>query len=144
MGAAISESIWTGFSIFVGIICEEIPHELGDFAILISSGMSSKKAALFNFFSASTCYGGLILGITIGNLTKSNTFIFAFGSGMFLYISIFNILVEMNSNLVEAIQINQIKALKIFAVQNFGIISGALILFCLAKYDEYFTWFKKF
>jgi len=119
----------------VGILCEEIPHELGDFAILLYSGMSPKQAAIVNFFSASTCYLGMVVGLFIGDLTSSNTFVFAFGTGMFLYISIFNILVEINSNLEEALEINYQKGLKTFTVQNFGIVSGIVILFLLAKFE---------
>lgn len=29
IGAAFNESIWTGVSISVAVLCEELPHELG-------------------------------------------------------------------------------------------------------------------
>ena len=32
IGAAFSESILTGISVSVAVMCEEFPHELGDFA----------------------------------------------------------------------------------------------------------------
>ena len=32
IGAAFSESILTGISVSVAVLCEEFPHELGDFA----------------------------------------------------------------------------------------------------------------
>ena len=32
IGAAFSESVLTGISVSVAVLCEELPHELGDFA----------------------------------------------------------------------------------------------------------------
>ena len=61
-GAAFSESILTGISVSLAVLCEEFPHELGDFAVLLNSGMSVKQAMAYNFLSACTCYLGLVLG----------------------------------------------------------------------------------
>ena len=54
IGAAFNDSILTGISICVAVVCEEFPHELGDFAVLIASGMSIREAVSFNFLSACT------------------------------------------------------------------------------------------
>lgn len=54
IGAAFNESILTGISICVAVVCEEFPHELGDFAVLIASGMSVRQAVGYNFLSACT------------------------------------------------------------------------------------------
>ena len=43
IGAAFSESILTGISVSVAVLCEEFPHELGDFAVLLNAGMSMKQ-----------------------------------------------------------------------------------------------------
>ena len=47
IGAAFSESILTGISVSVAVLCEEFPHELGDFAVLLNSGMSMKQVTDF-------------------------------------------------------------------------------------------------
>lgn len=54
IGAAFNDSILTGLSICVAVVCEEFPHELGDFAVLIASGMSIKQAVGYNLLSACT------------------------------------------------------------------------------------------
>ncbi len=43
IGAAFSESILTGISVSVAVLCEEFPHELGDFAVLLNAGMTIRQ-----------------------------------------------------------------------------------------------------
>ena len=43
IGAAFSESILTGISVSAAVLCEEFPHELGDFAVLLNSGMNIRQ-----------------------------------------------------------------------------------------------------
>ena len=51
--------------------------------------MSFKQALLFNFLSACCCYIGLVFGILLGEfLNFINPWIYAIAGGMFLYISL--------------------------------------------------------
>lgn len=43
IGAAFSGSIAGGFSTAVAVFCHELPHELGDFAMLLKAGMTMKQ-----------------------------------------------------------------------------------------------------
>nr|CAD7406647.1 unnamed protein product [Timema poppensis] len=97
IGAGFSQSLSTGLSMSIAIACEEFPHELGDFAILVNSGMHVKKALLFNFLSACTAFGGLALGIILGELQVN--FIFAFAGGLFLYVSLADLTIGANDGL---------------------------------------------
>ncbi|XP_054718058.1 metal cation symporter ZIP14-like [Uloborus diversus] len=139
IGAAFSESILAGVSISVAVICEEFPHELGDFAVLLSAGMSMRQALLYNFLSAITCYLGLVVGILLGDLAEGAPYIFALAAGMFLYISLVDMMGELNEALEEARK-NGIRAqLKVFFIQNVGIALGVAILFVMARYAEHFN-----
>lgn len=60
---------------------------VGDFVILLNSGMSVAQAVCFNMLSAMCCYLGLALGIVLGRSFAPNV-IFAIAGGMFLYISL--------------------------------------------------------
>lgn len=60
----------------------------GDIAILLHSGLTMKKALFYNFLAAIVCYGGLIVGIVVGENTDANRWIFAFAGGLFIYIAL--------------------------------------------------------
>ena len=50
IGAAFSESILTGISISAAVLCEEFPHELGDFAVLLKSGMNMRQVCTYEHY----------------------------------------------------------------------------------------------
>ena len=54
IGAAFTESIIIGVSVSLAVLCEELPHELGDFAVLLNSGMSMKQVMQFFSMPVST------------------------------------------------------------------------------------------
>ena len=60
----------------------------GDFAVLLSAGMSVKKALLANFLSACSCYIGLAIGLQIGQTADVRLWIFALAGGIFLYVAL--------------------------------------------------------
>ncbi|XP_055335388.1 metal cation symporter ZIP14-like [Paramacrobiotus metropolitanus] len=134
MGAAFSKSVLEGIAVSVAVLCEELPHELGDLAILLNSGMSLKKALLYNFISACTCFAGLFVGIQLGNLDQATTWIFAIAGGMFLYISLVDMLPEMTHTAEEASSVSIREGLIMLLIQNIGMICGFGIMFLMARY----------
>ena len=48
IGAAFSESVTSGFSTAIAVLCHELPHKVGDFAMLLKAGMSVKQAVVYN------------------------------------------------------------------------------------------------
>ena len=63
LAAAFSASLRTGLSTSIAILLHELPHEFGDFAIFIASGMGYRKALGLNLISALTAFLGFFLGI---------------------------------------------------------------------------------
>ena len=60
----------------------------GDFAVLIASGLSVKKALLLNGLSSLSAFIGLYIGIEAGSSDSTRMWILAAGAGMFLYVAL--------------------------------------------------------
>ncbi|XP_046845971.1 zinc transporter ZIP4-like [Xenia sp. Carnegie-2017] len=133
IGAAFTQDIAGGLSTSIAVFCHELPHELGDFAALLSSGMSAKQALLANFLSACSSFIGLIIGILIGQKTsEGNQWIFAIMGGMFLYIA----LVDMLPELMHSKELGGTSKLQVFMLQNTGILCGFTLMFFIAYFEE--------
>ncbi|XP_058513511.1 metal cation symporter ZIP14 isoform X2 [Ochotona princeps] len=132
IGASFTVSVFQGISTSVAILCEEFPHELGDFVILLNAGMSLQQALFFNFLSACCCYVGLAFGILAGSHFSAN-WIFALAGGMFLYIALADMFPEMN----EVAQEDERKGSVLipFVIQNLGLLTGFTIMLLLTMYS---------
>lgn len=64
---------------------------------MLKSGLTFRQALTYNLASAIISYLGLVLGIIIGDIQSAHTWVFALTAGMFLYIS----LVDMVSNMAH-------------------------------------------
>ncbi|XP_056407772.1 metal cation symporter ZIP8 [Hyla sarda] len=132
IGASFTLSPLQGLSTSIAIFCEEFPHEFGDFAILISSGMSIPQALFFNFLSACSCYVGMVFGVLVGNNFEPNI-IFGIAGGMFLYIGLADMFPEMNEMLKDKIK-GRKSDLVYFSIQNAGLLSGFAIILLITLY----------
>ncbi|XP_051527322.1 metal cation symporter ZIP14 isoform X2 [Myxocyprinus asiaticus] len=134
IGASFTASVFQGISTSVAILCEEFPHELGDFVILLNAGMSIQQALFFNFLSACCCYLGMSFGILAGNRFSPN-WIFALAGGMFLYIALADMFPEMNEVSREEEEAGGSGSLLTFAIQNAGLLTGFAIMLLLTIYS---------
>ncbi|XP_013875159.1 metal cation symporter ZIP14 [Austrofundulus limnaeus] len=134
IGASFTASVFQGISTSVAILCEEFPHELGDFVILLNAGMSLQQALFFNFLSACCCYLGMGFGILAGNSFSPN-WIFALAGGMFLYIALADMFPEMNEVSREEEDAGGSRFLITFAIQNAGLLTGFSIMLLLTTYS---------
>ncbi|KAM9330491.1 metal cation symporter ZIP8 [Gastrophryne carolinensis] len=132
IGASFTLSPLQGLSTSIAILCEEFPHEFGDFAILLNAGMTIPQALFFNFISACSCYIGLVFGVLVGNNFDPNI-IFGLAGGMFLYIGLADMFPEMNEMLKEKIKGRKTDMIY-FAIQNAGLLSGFTIILLITIY----------
>ena len=102
---------------------------IGDFAVLLSAGMSVRKALLANFLSACSCFLGLIFGILISEVDDVNLWIFAATGGFFIYIALTNMVISFTQfQFICFCDIRSQKCLEIFCGHfNFQIRSADII-----------------
>nr|XP_026696580.1 zinc transporter ZIP12 isoform X2 [Ciona intestinalis] len=129
IGAAFGVNWVTGIGTSLAIFCHELPHEFADFAIYINNGLPKWKALFLNFFSACWCFVGLYIGLVLSDDTAVRQWLLAVVAGMFLYVSLVDILHEMT-------EVRSNKPVIMFCIQNFGMILGWVILFLIALYEE--------
>lgn len=114
-----------GLATTIAVISHEIPHELGDFAILIYAGYSKFKALFYNFLSAAVAIAGAIFALAInGRVSGFTDFIVPFTAGGFIYIA--------TSDLFPELKKDNEKLTHAFA-QLAGIIIGIAIMLALKK-----------
>ncbi|MBA2556900.1 MAG: ZIP family metal transporter [Chloroflexi bacterium] len=73
IAAAFMSGTPVGIATTVSILLHEVPHELVDFAVLVHSGFSDRKALLFNFLSALMAVVGALLVLFLGTRVEGAT-----------------------------------------------------------------------
>ncbi|OQV21774.1 putative Zinc transporter ZIP10 [Hypsibius exemplaris] len=122
-----------GLSTSLAVLLHEIPHELGDFAVLLRAGMSVKLAVFYNMVSSVISFIGMIIGVILGQShNETGLWIFALAAGGFLYIALVDLLPELRP--VEARKDES--PLWHLVLQNFGLLTGAGIMVLIAYYEE--------
>jgi zinc and cadmium transporter len=89
-------SIPVGIATTVAVILHEIPQEMGDFGVLLHSGMKPKKALMFNFLSALTSIAGALIVLLIGQAMDITGIIIPITIGGFLYIANADLIPELH------------------------------------------------
>ncbi|XP_033625319.1 zinc transporter ZIP10-like [Asterias rubens] len=136
VGAAFADSIAGGLSTSIAVMCHEVPHELGDFAVMLKAGMTIKQALFVQAISSVLAYMGLAIGIAAGNVEALSMWIFALAGGMFIYIA----LVDLFPELVETLSSRPGQKLQLLLLQGFGTALGVCIMLFIGLQED---WLRK-
>jgi zinc and cadmium transporter len=100
-GASIAASFLVSFPLglitTIAVFVHEIPHELGDFGILIHKGWSRKKAIVFNGLSgAMALFGAVIAFYLSSHFEQIIPILLAITTANFIYLSATDLLPEIH------------------------------------------------
>ncbi|EKD33562.1 MAG: zinc/iron permease [uncultured bacterium] len=85
-----------GATTAIAIALHEVPQEIGDFGVMLYSGVKKKRALLLNFFSALSIVAGGVVGYLLSqSIALAVEFLIPFAAGSFLYISATDLLPEL-------------------------------------------------
>ncbi|ELT90758.1 hypothetical protein CAPTEDRAFT_18141 [Capitella teleta] len=132
IGAAFADNLSVGLSTTLAVFCHELPHELGDFAVLLRAGMKVKQALVYNVLSSVLCVIGMVGGLLLGNLESAHGWIYALTAGIFIYISLVDMLPEITSTKTKKGESPCCHLL----LQMLGISLGVAIMLIIAIYED--------
>ncbi|MCX5712427.1 MAG: ZIP family metal transporter [Candidatus Omnitrophica bacterium] len=97
IGASFVIGIHFGLITTFVIILHEIPHEIGNFGVLVYGGFSRVKALIFNFITALTCILGASAGFLLSEKIKSfSMYLLPIIAGGFVYIAACDLIPEIH------------------------------------------------
>ena len=97
IGVAVVTSIPLGVTTAIAVLAHEIPHEIGDFAILLHRGYSRGRALAFNAASeAAGVVGAAASLVFVASLPRLAPFLLAFASASFLYVAMSDLIPDLH------------------------------------------------
>lgn len=102
IGAAALVSVPLAVSTALAVLAHEIPHELGDFAILLNAGCSRGRALLLNALSESAGLVGALATVSaLRRLPMWSPHFLAFASASLIYVAMVDLMPEMHRGAVD-------------------------------------------
>lgn len=132
IGAAFAIDPVTGMATALAVLCHELPHELGDFALLLQTGVSVRRAIMFNVLSSVLSVMGMIVGLVVAGSNSSMVrWIYSGTAGTFLYIAFADLVPEMRRD-----QDGNSNNIKGTCIQIVGILAGGILMLSIALYED--------
>ncbi|KAG9269821.1 zinc transporter ZIP5-like isoform X1 [Astyanax mexicanus] len=132
IGVAFSQSLTGGLSTTIAVFCHELPHELGDLAVLLAAGWPVRRLAVFSLLSALLGYVGVLGGTAMGHQwAQHSPWILTVTAGVFLYVALADMMPEMLHG-----DRGPLGAVKCFLLQCVGLLIGGAIMLCIALFEE--------
>jgi zinc and cadmium transporter len=112
IGASYQFSLHVGIATTLAVAFHEIPHELGNFFVLLYAGFTKKKALFFNFLSAIFAIFGTLISLLVGSRGENfSRLMLPLAAGGFIYIAGSDLVPELNKELKLSKSIVQMLAI---------------------------------
>lgn len=97
IAAAFLTDVKLGIVTSLAVATHEIPQEVGDFAILLQSGYSKKKALIYNMLaSLTTVIGGVLAYFSLENLHATLPYFLTLAASSFIYIAVADLIPSLH------------------------------------------------
>ncbi|CAD6189134.1 unnamed protein product [Caenorhabditis auriculariae] len=130
IGASFIAGTTVGVVTMITVLVHEVPHEIGDFAILIQSGYSKRKAMMVQLVTALGALSGCVLSLLASDAdaladAAASSWVLPFTAGGFIYIATVSVIPELleNSSFVQSVK--EIAAL----------LTGIFLMYLIALYE---------
>lgn len=109
IGAAVLTSVPLAISTAVAVLAHEIPHEVGDFAILLNAGFTRRRALLFNATAeAAGLAGAAVSFVALESMPHVTPYFLAFAVASFLYVAMSDLIPDLHRASAHAGAIRQV------------------------------------
>ncbi|VDK43084.1 unnamed protein product [Anisakis simplex] len=116
IGASYLAGTTVGLVTMITVLVHEVPHEIGDFAILVQSGFSKRRAMCVQLLTAVGAISGCVLSLLTAdaqNITEAAaaSWVLPFTAGGFIYIATVSVIPELLENSSPWQSVKEITAL---------------------------------
>ncbi|XP_056396352.1 zinc transporter SLC39A7 isoform X2 [Hyla sarda] len=126
IGASFLVSSNVGIVTTITILLHEVPHEIGDFAILVQSGCTKKKAMMLQLSTALGALAGTACSLLAEGIGEAATlWILPFTAGGFIYIATVSVIPELLKDSRPRQSI----------METFGLLLGVAMMVLIAHFE---------
>lgn len=126
IGASYLVGLRVGIATTIAVVLHEMPHEMGNFGVLLHAGFGKKRALLFNFLSASLAVVGTVIALFIGaGIRNFSLVMLPLTAGGFIYIAGSDLVPELHKDR------EPLKSLLQFVTMSIGV--GLMLLLLLRE-----------
>ena len=112
IAASYLVSFPVGIATTIAVIFHEIPHELGNFFVLLYAGFTKTKALFFNFLTGLFAILGTLVALSVGSEAEDfSSFMLPLAAGGFIYIAGSDLVPELNKEVALSKSLVQLVAI---------------------------------
>lgn len=109
IAAAALTSVPLAVSTAIAVFAHEIPHEVGDFALLLHAGYSRQRALIANAMAAGAgVLGAAVALLFLGSLPTLEPYFLAFATASFLYVAMSDLIPDLHRGTFDDNPVRQV------------------------------------
>ncbi|MBI3493081.1 MAG: ZIP family metal transporter [Acidobacteria bacterium] len=109
IGAAVVTSLPLAINSAIAVLAHEIPHEVGDFAILLHAGYSKTRALMFNALAEAAGVAGAITAfVFLDRIPSIGPYFLAFATASFVYVAMSDLIPDLHRGTFDDSPVRQV------------------------------------